>query len=60
MVVLHGGPGAAGSMAPAPRALAPPFRMVEPFQRRADGREPQTVARHGADLDELLRLCAAV
>jgi pimeloyl-ACP methyl ester carboxylesterase len=55
VVILHGGPGAAGSMAPVARRLAEDgsFRVLEPFQRRA-GSEPLTVARHVADLDALV------
>ena len=52
--VLHGGPGAPGSMAPDARALAADFRVIEPFQRRAGGPEPLSVARHVADLEEVL------
>jgi pimeloyl-ACP methyl ester carboxylesterase len=54
VAVVHGGPGAAGSMAPVAHALATDFRVIEPFQHRAGGPEPLTVARHVADLDELL------
>lgn len=54
MVVLHGGPGAPGYMAPVARGLADSFRVLEPFQR-GSGAEPLTVARHVADLDELVR-----
>jgi pimeloyl-ACP methyl ester carboxylesterase len=54
IVVVHGGPGAPGTMAPVARELARWFRMVEPFQR-ASGGEPLTVARHLADLFELVR-----
>jgi pimeloyl-ACP methyl ester carboxylesterase len=50
--VLHGGPGAAGHMAPAARGLADVYRVLEPFQRRAGG-EPLTVARHIADQHEV-------
>lgn len=54
VVVLHGGPGAAGTMAPVARELSDSFRVLEPFQRGSGG-EPLTVARHVADLDELIR-----
>jgi pimeloyl-ACP methyl ester carboxylesterase len=50
--VLHGGPGAAGHMAPVARGLAESFRVFEPFQRKGGG-EPLTVAQHVADLHEL-------
>ena len=53
VLVLHGGPGAPGSMAPVARGLADRFRVIEPFQR-ASGGEPLTVARHVADLRELV------
>lgn len=53
VVVLHGGPGAPGSAAPLARGLADTFRVLEPLQR-ASGERPLTVARHVADLRELL------
>lgn len=53
VVVLHGGPGAPGYMAPVARGLADSFRVLEPWQRGSGG-EPLTVARHVADLDELV------
>jgi len=40
-------------MAPVARGLSDSFRVVEPFQR-GSGNEPLTVARHVADLDELV------
>ena len=52
VVVLHGGPGAPGYVAPVARALADAFRVVEPFQRGSSG-TPLTVARHVADLHAL-------
>ncbi len=52
VIVLHGGPGAAGHMAPVARALAERFRVLEPFQRGSGG-PPLTVARHVADLHQL-------
>jgi pimeloyl-ACP methyl ester carboxylesterase len=54
VVVLHGGPGAPGGMAPVARGLAGSFRVLEPWQRRS-GAVRLTVARHVADLHELLR-----
>ena len=54
VIVLHGGPGAAGYMAPVARGLADKFRVLEPFQR-GSGEEPLTVARHIADLHELVQ-----
>ncbi len=53
VVLLHGGPGAPGSMASVARALEDSFRIVEPFQRRS-GTEPLTVSRHVADLHEVI------
>jgi pimeloyl-ACP methyl ester carboxylesterase len=53
VIVLHGGPGAPGVMAPVARELAGRFRVLEPLQR-ASGGEPLTVARHVADLLEVI------
>ena len=53
VVVLHGGPGAPGHMAPVARGLADSFRVLEPMQR-ASGGEPLTVAGHVADLHQVL------
>ncbi len=52
VIVLHGGPGAPGHMAPVARGLEDRFRVLEPFQRGSGG-EPLTVAHHVADLHEL-------
>ena len=49
VIVLHGGPGAPGMMAPVARGLADSFRVLEPFQRDS-GPGPLTVALHVADL----------
>ena len=57
VIVLHGGPGAAGHMAPVARGLADLYRVIEPFQR-GSGRERLTVARHVADLHEVMTVCA--
>ena len=54
VVVLHGGPGAPGSVASLARELAPTCRVLEPLQRRGGGGEPLTVARHVEDLREVL------
>ena len=54
VVLVHGGPGAAGQMGAVGRRLGGPFRVVEPLQRRS-GEVPLTVARHVADLGEALR-----
>ena len=53
VILLHGGPGAPGPMAPVARGLAEGFRVLEPFQRGSGG-EPLTVARHVADLRDLV------
>ncbi len=50
VIVIHGGPGAPGHMAPVARALAGRFRVVEPFQRGA------SVAGHIAGLRETVEL----
>ncbi|MBN1660710.1 MAG: alpha/beta hydrolase [Anaerolineae bacterium] len=54
VVTVHGGPGAMGSMAPVARGLAGRFRVLEPWQRRSGG-DPLTVARHVADLHEVMQ-----
>ena len=55
VVLLHGGPGAPGTMAPVARELAARgFFAIEPFERRSGEREPATVAGHVSDLAELL------
>src|SRR5712671_2085605 len=51
VIVVHGGPGACGSMAPIARALADSFRVLEPFQSGL----ATTVADHVADLHEVVR-----
>jgi pimeloyl-ACP methyl ester carboxylesterase len=56
VIVLHGGPAAGGSAAPIARGLADAFRVLEPWQR-GSGPEPLTVARHVADLHEIVELC---
>jgi pimeloyl-ACP methyl ester carboxylesterase len=53
VVVLHGGPAAAGEAAPIARGLADSFRVLEPWQR-GSSELPLTVARHVADLHELV------
>lgn len=59
VVVLHGGPGAPGEMAPVARELANSFRVLEPLQRGSGG-EPLTVAIHVQDLREvILEHCGA-
>ncbi len=53
VIALHGGPGGPGTMAPVARGLADSFRVLEPFQR-GSGAEPLSVARHVADLHEVV------
>ncbi len=49
VILIHGGPGAPGSMAPVARKLAESFRVFEPFQRRSSN-DRLTVSRHITDL----------
>jgi len=51
VVLVHGGPGAPGSMAPVARGLEDAFRVLEPFQR-GSGSGRLTVTRHVEDLRE--------
>jgi pimeloyl-ACP methyl ester carboxylesterase len=53
VIVVHGGPGAPGHMAPVARELANEFRVLEPLQRES-GRGPLTVASHLADLHDVV------
>jgi len=53
VIVLHGGPAAAGSAEPLARGLAGCCRILEPWQR-GRGTEPLTVATHVADLHEVV------
>jgi len=52
--VLHGGPGAPGSLAPLARLLSAQFRVVEPLQR-SGGSQPLTVEVHVTDLAQIAR-----
>ena len=52
-ILLHGGPGAAGSIAPVARGLSDAFQVIEPFQRRRE-HELLTVQRHIDDLHDVL------
>lgn len=54
IVVLHGGPGTPGQMAPVARRLGEAYRVLEPRQR-GSGDEALTVARHVADLAALVK-----
>jgi pimeloyl-ACP methyl ester carboxylesterase len=51
VIAVHGGPGAAGSMAPVARGLADSFRVIEPFQEAGS----ITVAGHVADLHQVVQ-----
>src|SRR2546422_3185144 len=53
VMVLHGGPAAAGDVASLARELGEQWHVFEPFQR-SSGR-PLTVATHVQDLDDLVR-----
>lgn len=55
VIVLHGGPAAPGSAKPLALGLADGFRVIEPWQRGSGGGQPLTVARHVADLHDLIR-----
>jgi pimeloyl-ACP methyl ester carboxylesterase len=57
VILLHGGPGASGHMAPVARGVADSCRLIEPFQRRSGG-GPLSVARHVEDLHELVNFHA--
>lgn len=54
LIVLHGGPAAAGDVGPLARELGRRWHVLEPFQRGSGGR-PLTVAAHVQDLDDLIR-----
>jgi pimeloyl-ACP methyl ester carboxylesterase len=53
VVVLHGGPAAAGEVAPIARELADSYRVLEPWQRGSGG-DPLTVAWHVRDLHNVV------
>lgn len=54
LIVLHGGPAAAGDVAPLARALGERWRVLEPFQRNSSDRL-LTVATHVQDLDAVIQ-----
>jgi pimeloyl-ACP methyl ester carboxylesterase len=54
VVLLHGGPGAPGSVTGLARALASSFCVLEPLQRRS-GVRPLSVDRHVEDLAAIVR-----
>jgi pimeloyl-ACP methyl ester carboxylesterase len=61
VIVLYGGPGAAGSAVELALGLSDGFAVIEPWQRGSGGREPLTVARHNANLhDVVLSICNGV
>lgn len=53
VIALHGGPGAAGGMESVVQGLTDSCRVLAPWQR-GSGDKPLTVARHVADLHELV------
>jgi pimeloyl-ACP methyl ester carboxylesterase len=53
VIAIHGGPGAAGSIAPVAARLGERFFVLEPWQRGASD-VPLTVAQHVSDLRALL------
>jgi pimeloyl-ACP methyl ester carboxylesterase len=53
VVVVHGGPGAAGYLEPLARPLGRRFQVFEPFQRRS-GEVPLAVSQHVADLQAVV------
>jgi pimeloyl-ACP methyl ester carboxylesterase len=59
VVILHGGPGAPGSVASLARCLSDEFRVFEPLQRRS-GRMPLSVERHVEDLAAVMPGPAAI
>jgi pimeloyl-ACP methyl ester carboxylesterase len=54
VIAIHGGPAAAGDLAPLARRLGERWRALEPYQRGSGG-EPLTVATHVQDLDDVIR-----
>ena len=53
VALLHGGPGAPGSLLPLAEAMKGRFRLLEPFQRGSGGL-PLSVQRHVEDFHELV------
>lgn len=54
VVAVHGGPAAAGDLAPLAETLGQRWHVLEPHQR-GHGDQPLTVSTHVADLDRLIR-----
>lgn len=52
-IALHGGPAAAGDVAPLARELGKRWHVLEPFQRGSGG-SPLTVATHVRDLNDII------
>ncbi|MFH1136860.1 MAG: alpha/beta hydrolase [Pseudomonadota bacterium] len=58
VILLHGGPGTAGYLAPLARGLTDEFTVLEPLQRgsgRGGGTDALTVDGHAADLLEVIQ-----
>lgn len=55
VIVLHGGPGAADSAEELAQGLSDTFIAIEPWQRGSRKGEPLTVARHVADLHDVVQ-----
>lgn len=55
VIVLHGGPGAAGSAELLARGLSEGFQVLEPWQRGSGQGEPLSVVQHITDLHDLVR-----
>ena len=53
IITLHGGPAAAGDIAPLARELGKHWRVLEPYQRGSSS-QPLSVATHAEDLDDLI------
>src|SRR5262245_21197735 len=54
IITVHGGPAAAGDLAPLAQTLGQHWRVLEPYQR-GHGDRPLTVSTHVEDLDRLIR-----
>jgi pimeloyl-ACP methyl ester carboxylesterase len=58
VVVLHGGPGAAGYLSPLAKQIVEYTSVAEPLQRRSSDDNPLSVAQHVIDLDNIINaLC---
>ena len=54
LIVLHGGPGAAGSAVGLACGLSDTFSVIEPWQRGSAEDKPLTVAQHVTDLHDVV------